>query len=187
MKFLSFASKISKVKHLTEDVIILSLTPPEDFTFKAGQFVTLAITNKEGIKRMRSYSILNNPSKKNTLDLCIKLIPEGFASEIFKESKTGDEFNIKGPFGVFTFDKEAEVKEHCFIGTGTGIVPFYSMIHEWLDKLPEKKFTLIAGYKNKKNILATEIIVSMLLGETLSTQRIKSFQYKQVIMRLMQN
>tara|TARA_Y100000310_G_C20574826_1_gene759900 strand:+ start:216 stop:914 length:699 start_codon:yes stop_codon:yes gene_type:complete len=149
----TFNAEVKEVKSLTEDVILLALTIPEDLTFKAGQFVTLAVINKKGIKRMKSYSILNEPSKKRALDLCIKLIDGGFASEVFKESKAGDSFEVKGPFGTFTFDPEANVNEHCFIGAGTGIVPFYSMLKEWLSKLPDKRFTIIAGFRHKKNLL----------------------------------
>jgi ferredoxin-NADP reductase len=144
----TFTSKLINKQQLTQDVILFSFEKPNDFTFKAGQFVILILPDGEGTKP-RSYSIFSQPSK-DCLDLCIKIVDNGFASEIFKEMPINQELTIKGPFGHFVFDKETR-NEHWFIGAGTGLAPLYSMIMENIQN--EKKLTLISGFRKKENLL----------------------------------
>jgi ferredoxin-NADP reductase len=145
----SFDGKIVNKKQLTKDVIILSFDVPDEFSFKAGQFVTLFI-EKDGVRKPRSYSILNPPSKKG-LDLCIKIVEDGFASKIFNNCKVGDEFAIKGPLGHFVYDEEDTNSEVFFLCAGTGVTPFYSMVKEYLPK-SLKKFTLLFGVRRQENL-----------------------------------
>ncbi|MDP3919054.1 MAG: FAD-binding oxidoreductase [Nanoarchaeota archaeon] len=145
-----FKTHVKEIENHANDCIILSLSTPEDFTFKAGQFITLYLKDKEK-KLPRSYSILNPPSEEG-IKLCITLVKGGFASEIFKNLKLGEELEAMGPLGNFTFDEEAKVDEHFFIGTGSGIVPLISMIKEYLTKL-DKKFTLLSGHRYKEDLI----------------------------------
>lgn len=147
----TFQSKVIERKDLNKDVILLSLSAPEEFSFKAGQFLTLKV-EREGETKLKSYSILSPPLKKGEIDLCIKLIEGGFASEIFKNVKEGDSFEIKGPLGHFFFNEEDENEESWFLGGGTGVAPFYSMINEYLPKMEDKKFTIIFSVKTKEDI-----------------------------------
>ena len=137
----SFTARVLEKKKLTKDVILISLKVSKSFSFKAGQFITLMLEDGD-VKKPRSYSILSPPSQKEKLDLCIKIVKDGFASEIFKYAEKGMKFDLKGPFGHFTFDKEA--KENVFVAAGTGITPLYSMLMEYLSK-SKKNFTLIFG------------------------------------------
>ncbi|PIN73494.1 hypothetical protein COV20_04700 [Candidatus Woesearchaeota archaeon CG10_big_fil_rev_8_21_14_0_10_45_16] len=155
MKLFSFDAKVVEKRKLIADVIILSLSAPDDFVFKAGQFITLFI-EKDGEKKPRSYSILNPPSQKGKIDLCIKLVEDGFASDIFRKAKKGDTFLVKGPLGHFVFE-ETE-KEVWFIAGGTGVAPFYSMLKEYLSM---GKFTLIFGVKSKKDLFLHDEFVSL--------------------------
>ena len=144
----NFRSKLIKKQKLTEDVILFSFTKPDNFTFKAGQFAILTIQNGEETKP-RSYSILNPPSKNN-LDFCIKIVPNGFASEVLKEMQLESELTIKGPLGHFVFDEKTD-NEHWFLSAGTGLAPIYSMIAEHIKE--NKKLTLISGFRKAENLL----------------------------------
>jgi len=146
----NFIGKVTKKEYLTEDVILLSLDVPREFTFKAGQFITI-IFEKDGDKKPRSYSILSSPSEEGKLDLCIKIVEGGFASEIFSEFKEKDQLNFKGPLGHFIFDKDDKNEEIWMIAGGTGVAPFYSMLKEYLSNTG-KKFTLIFGVRSKKDL-----------------------------------
>lgn len=152
-KITTFTGTVTEKKDLAPGVIFLSLKIPDDFTFKAGQFVTIRINNGEESK-LKSYSILNPPSQKGQLDFCIKIIGGGFASEIFEKTALSDQFELKGPFGRFVFDENKQ--EHVFLGAGTGLVPLYSMIKEHLSKNSDKKFTLLFGTKTQKDLLFHE-------------------------------
>jgi len=151
--------EVKEKRKITPDVILLSFNVLEDFTFKAGQFVSLVMETEE-VKRPRSYSILNPPSQKGQLDLCIKIVEKGFASEIFAETKVGDVFLMRGPLGHFVF-QEDDSEEIWFIASGTGVAPFYSMLKEYLPKLPKKKFVLLFSNKKQEDILFYEELQKM--------------------------
>lgn len=138
---------------LTDNVLFLKLKVPETVVFKAGQFVSLKVTDDTTIPpitKLKSYSIFNPPSEKGIINLGIKLIDGGFASEVFRKTKIGDTFELKGPFGHFTFDENCTSTEHWFLGAGTGVVPLYSMIAEYAGKFPQQKFVLLFGARTKQ-------------------------------------
>ncbi|MBS3117184.1 hypothetical protein J4421_06330 [Candidatus Woesearchaeota archaeon] len=149
-----FVGVVVENKLLAPDVLKLSLKVPLSFGFTAGQFVTIKVNNgKES--RMKSYSILNPPSQPGKLDFCIKILPDGFASDIFKAAKEGDSFDITGPLGHFFFDEET-LHEHWFICAGTGITPLYSMLQEYVPRSPGKKFRLLFGARTQDHLLFYE-------------------------------
>ncbi len=160
MAFHSFMAKVVSRKELTKDVVILSFSCPEDFTFKSGQFVSIRIPKGDEIKT-RSYSILNPPSKRVVIDLCIKIVENGYASEIWQNAKIGDEFNFKGALGHFVFEKEDDHSEYWFLGAGTGVAPLYSMIKEHVGLMPDKKFVLLFGVRYKESLFLHEEFVQL--------------------------
>jgi len=150
-----FEAEIIEKRDLTHDVIFLSLAVPEMFVFVAGQFIMLRIRNGD-VYKFKSYSILNPPSQKGRLDICIKIIDGGFASESFKNMQVGEKLTVRGPFGAFTFKKESPAEAFWFIGTGTGVAPLYSMLKQHLTEFPHKKFRLIFGVRSKEDLLFHE-------------------------------
>ena len=140
---------LKEKKHLTPDVVLLSFAVPSSLSFQAGQYAIMKIMNGTDF-RWKSYSILNPPSEKGKLDLCIKLISGGFASEAFRLMEVGTTLSFRGPLGHLTFDETSD--EHWFIANGTGVVPFYSMIMEYVPKHPQKKCTLIFGVRSKEDL-----------------------------------
>lgn len=150
MEIQQVMSIIAGKKNLTDDVIQLSLSVPENFSFQAGQFVTFFIERSGEIKP-RCYSILSPPSLKGKLDFCIKLIPGGFASGFFEKAKKGEKIPLKGPFGSLGFD--ADSREHVFICASTGIAPLLSIIKEHISQRPLDQFKLILSAKYRKDLL----------------------------------
>lgn len=164
-------TKVISNKKITPSVVILSFSVPEEFDFKAGQFVTVMV-EKDGERKPRSYSILNPPSQKGKLDLCIKIVEDGFASSVFENATEGDEFEIKGPFGHFVYSED-ENEEVWMLSAGTGVVPFYSMLKEHLSS-SKKKFTLLFGVKRKEDLCFDEEFRGMVS---------ERFDYKPVLSR----
>lgn len=162
-----FTIELIEKRNLTTDVMFLSFKVPVPFTFKAGQYVMLKIEQK-GVSRWKSYSILNPPSRKGVIELCVKLIEGGFASTVFVNMKKGDLLPAKGPIGHFVFDEFEQ--EHWFIGAGTGITPLYSMILEYVPRNPTKEFKLIFGVRQKANLLFHEEFTKL-------SMEYKNFEY----------
>ena len=144
-----FTATLEQKKYLTNDVMYLSFTTPES-SFKAGQYVMLKIVRQGEIK-WKPYSILNPPSEKGKIDLCAKIIPGGFASEYFKEANLGDTLIVRGPIGLFVLE-ENDPNEVWLVCAGTGVVPFYSMIKEYLPRFPQKKFVLLFGVRQQQGL-----------------------------------
>lgn len=140
---------LKEKKHLTSDVMFLSFAVPSSFSFQAGQYIIIKIMNGPEF-RMKSYSILNPPSQKGKLNLCVKIISGGFASEAFTAMKLDEKISLRGPLGRLTFDESSD--EHWFICNGTGLTPFYSMLMEYVPTHPQKKCTLIFGVRSKKDL-----------------------------------
>lgn len=122
----AYTARVLTKHHETPDVIFVEATKPSGFSFTPGQFVSATITDN-GTTRHKPYSVYSHPSADH-VRLCIKLIPEGFASEHFKALEEGDELRFKGPLGQFTLDEKAE--KHVFLATGVGIAPLHSLIVE---------------------------------------------------------
>jgi len=170
----TFKAKLNIKEQLTADVLRLSFQVPKQFSFKAGQFVSLQLKQGE-VQHPRSYSILNPPSEPEKLDLCVKIVETGFASNVFKQMKNGDELAVKGPLGHFMLDEQTD-NEHWFIGAGTGITPLHSLIKEHLPNFPSKKFCLLIGYKNVQDLLFHEEFLKM-------KARYENFSYIPIISR----
>lgn len=155
-----FTGTLQEKKYLAEEVMFLSFTVPETVAFEAGQYVIIDL-NRDGVRRLRSYSVLNPPSERGKIDLCVAIIPGGFASELFKIIPSGQTFTFRGPLGHFVFEQESKSTEHWFICVGTGLTPFYSMIKEHVTKFPTKKFVLLFGDKAKKDMLFHEEFLAL--------------------------
>lgn len=174
-KLMTFTSKVLKKEQLTADVIKLSLERPIEFEFDAGQFISIKC-KKDIDEKWRSYSILNEPSHKDSIDLCIKTDPNGFGSAFFINVKEGDELEVRGPIGHFKLDIDAEEKEHIFLSAGTGIVPFYSMIKEFASNNTGLQFTLYFGVRRKENLLFYEELKEL-------EQKYENFTFHQILSR----
>jgi ferredoxin-NADP reductase len=159
MKIFSFKTKVVGREDLTPDTILLKMGCVDGFTFESGQFITLFI-EKDGERKPRSYSIFSDPKSEGCFDLCIKIVDGGYASDIFANAKVGDEFDCKGPFGHFKFNKEDSNSKICMIGTGTGVAPLYSMLNDNLG-VSSKEFHLIFGVRYVRDLILLDELDKM--------------------------
>jgi ferredoxin-NADP reductase len=150
-----FKTKILEIKNICDDVKHFVIKTNKDFLFKPGQFISI-ILNIDGKEIRRPYSIASAPYP-NSLELCIKILPNGKATPTIDELKEGDEIEIIGPMGRFTLHESSEKKDLILISTGTGITPFRSLANHLLKKEKESifknKITLITGYRYEENCL----------------------------------
>jgi ferredoxin-NADP reductase len=101
----------------------LSLMP---FTFVPGQFLNLSFSIG-GAKMNRSYSISSSPTRREYVDLTVKREPRGAVSRhIVDLLKVGNEIEVGGPVGRFTFTGE-EAQSIVLISGGVGITPMMSI------------------------------------------------------------
>ena len=150
-----FQSEILYVKNLPGSVKIFKLSVPENFSFRAGQYVSISVPF-DGKKIRRPYSIASSPKEKGFIELCIKIIPSGLASNYIMNLKKGDKVELFGPAGRFLIYGDSLQRNIVFVSAGTGITPFASMICDLLENGFKNKIILIKGFRHEKNILYDE-------------------------------
>ena len=120
---------VKSIQALSDDVIELILSHPEDFDFRAGQFINLK--RHDGLAR--SYSIANCKNSDNTLELHIRQLPNGQFSEwAHKSLKAGDPIEMQGPFGDCFYVQNDPAQPLLLIGTGTGLAPLAGVLFDAL-------------------------------------------------------
>lgn len=147
-------TKLEKIFELTPTVRTFRLRFPEGkwIPFKAGQFCMVHVP-KEGEKPLKkAYSICSSPFETGYLDLCIKLVEGGFATNWFWTLKEGDELTVTLPYGGFVL-KEPVEHELVFVATGTGLAPLRSMLRVLLRDGFQKPITLIFGVRYENEVL----------------------------------
>ncbi len=152
--YTAVATKILEVSP-TVRRFFLHLDGAKPLEFKPGQFIMADLTKPGGGKHMRSYSVASPPHEKDPVELIIKYLDGGIASEFFwKSLKEGGSFPSRGPFGAFTM-KEPLPGELLFVATGTGVAPLRSMIHHLYHtgEGQKRKLWLFLGIRYETEIL----------------------------------
>lgn len=132
-------------KQENHNVTTITLTPKKGriFPFIAGQFTTVCFTSGplKGIGKPYTISSLPN---LDYITITVKKI--GNFSATLHDLKKGDELLIKGLYGNFYPD--ADRNNLVFIAGGIGIIPFYLIIQDCFQKMPNKKHITLF-YSNK--------------------------------------
>jgi CDP-4-dehydro-6-deoxyglucose reductase len=154
MAIQSFKAEVCGFRDLTHDVreIAIRLRDPGTMAFKAGQFVSFEI-HQEGKKfpLTRPYSVASPPSRPDTLDLLLNLVPGGPGSSYLFGLRAGDVTQFKGPAGAFYLHDDHD-RDHLFVATGTGIAPFHSMLLTLFERGCTSDVTLIWGLRHQRDL-----------------------------------
>ncbi len=143
---LSIKNKIQE----TADAVSLVFEVPENlktnFSFKAGQYITLKATIN-GSEIRRAYSICSAP-ESGELKVAIKTVDNGiFSTYATSQLKVGDVLEVHEPEGKFVLEPTRS-NNYLGMAAGSGITPVLSMIKAVLQREPSSSFTLIYGNKS---------------------------------------
>ena len=121
-------AEVAAVRSVTPDVIEVDLRvlAPEDFTFEAGQWISVPF----GEKTVRAWSMVSSPTRRGPITLSVDVAPGGIGSQWLRGLKPGDPVRFKGPTGGFVFNR-ADPRRALFIAEEIGIVPIRSIL-SWL-------------------------------------------------------
>lgn len=165
MEIQKFYLNLAKKEVLARDLLALFFERPKDFSFRAGQFVQfhIPLPKDTGLPFvLRSYSIASPPDDPS-LEFCVKLLPNGKASNHFLHMEIGETIPIEGPRGRFTMNEEAD--EHIFIATGAGLAPVMSMLRDKTGKktyhLSPIPYHLIFGVRSKEDLFWVDRLKKM--------------------------
>lgn len=150
----AFKAKLTARTQLTHDVVELDFQVTEGkLNYETGQFIML-IFESEGKTEQRAYSI-SSQSTLNQFQLCIKIIPGGKGSTLINNSKVGDTFDFKGPFGFFYVKPENQA-DLLMIGTGTGIAPIKGIADHLLSQNDNRNITILFGVRYPSDVFYQE-------------------------------
>lgn len=125
----------------------------------------------------RAYSISSSSEEKDYLEFFITLVHSGALTPRLFHLQPGDRvFMGQRISGMFTLDQVPKGKNLVFIGTGTGLAPYMSMLRGELDCDPDRKTAVLLGARHSWDLGYR--------GELIAMQRFCStFHYMPVISR----
>lgn len=129
-----------------------------ELVYSPGQFLSLHLGLEDGKAIRRSYSIANLTNKVDLIEFAITLVPNGAANGALSNLRHGDVVHATGPRGRFTFRMDNPGR-HIMIGTGTGIVPYRSMLWQieiFLQQSRDNSCIILEGVRTREDILFKE-------------------------------
>lgn len=144
-----YTANVRSKQKLTDNIYLVTfdLENPSELQFIAGQSMMLHVA--EGINR--SMSIASPPSETRTLLMCQDVSPMGPGSKWTMGLSVGDTVSFMAPLGVFILDTQSHRKK-VMIATGTGVVPFRSMLLDYLEHGGTDDVILYWGLRFEKDI-----------------------------------
>ncbi|KHD88201.1 MAG: phenol 2-monooxygenase [Bdellovibrio sp. ArHS] len=154
-------SSVRKVYHMrvTEIIdhtptvreLVLKTETPEEFTFKAGQFVMLNVPQGEAKPILRAYSIASDDRIKDGFRLLFKFVENGVASTFVWALKGGELLNFTGPFGKVFF-QEPPTEQIVFLNTGTGLSQHICYLLSKKEQYPHLRYRMLFGVRSEKDM-----------------------------------
>lgn len=130
---------------LSPYVCKILLEPPEDFIYKAGQFVNLR--RADGVTR--SYSLASLPAEDYFLELHVQRQDGGVMSNwLIDELQAGEGIDIQNAEGSCHYQATASDHPLLLIGTGTGMAPLIGIVRDALHNHHKHDIHLYHGGRN---------------------------------------
>ncbi|HEX5769670.1 MAG TPA: FAD-binding oxidoreductase, partial [Nocardioidaceae bacterium] len=101
----SYTARVVEVIPETEDAhsIVLEVADADAFTYKPGQFLTVAVPSDRTGTVARCYSLSSAPHETDLLKITVKRTAEGYGSNwICDNIDQGHELRVLPPSGIFT-------------------------------------------------------------------------------------
>src|SRR5829696_8155713 len=157
---------ISRIKEETPRVKSFCFDVPMWMPHLPGQHYDVRLTDPEGYRAQRSYSIASSPLDEGQIELAIDLLDDGEVSPYFHEVvQEGDQVELRGPFtSYFVWRGEAPV---LLVGGGSGVVPLMAMLRHQRRTMPELDMRLVYSVRYPDDVIyADEIGDAALLTYT---------------------
>jgi len=97
----------------------------------------------------RAYSISSANQEQDYLEFYITMVHSGALTPRLFHLQTGDRLWMGSRiWGLFTLDKVPEGSNLIFVGTGTGLAPYMSMLRSELECFPERQVAVLLGARH---------------------------------------
>jgi ferredoxin-NADP reductase len=117
-----------------------------------GQHYDVRLTDPDGYRAERSYSIATSPLDEGEIELTIDLLDGGEVSPYFHEVVVeGDQVELRGPFAsYFVWRGEKPV---LLVGGGSGVVPLMAMLRHRRLTMPELEMRLVYSARSADDLI----------------------------------
>jgi len=139
----------------TRSYLLSCLSSETPAFFRAGQYLSFTLDIEASTLR-RPFSISSSPDRSlsNELEITVKKNDPGFASSyIYEHWIEGDIVKSSGPAGDFYFQPLRDSPYLIFLGGGSGITPFRSLIPDMIDHYRDTKILLFHGAQKTEDFL----------------------------------
>jgi 3-ketosteroid 9alpha-monooxygenase subunit B len=156
----SFELKVVDVVEETADAHSISFEVPagaeEQFAYKPGQFLTLAVPSDQTGVAARCYSLSSSPVGGGPLTITVKRTADGYASNwVCDHLREGDTIRVLPPSGIFT-PASLSADLLLFAG-GSGITPVISITRTALQQGTGRIVLFYANRDERSVIFAREL------------------------------
>ena len=155
MRIRDYQAEVTLISDLTHDIklVRLAMIDPEEILFNPGQYIKLE-TKPYGnvrLKVMRAYSIASPSSETKSLDLMIRLVPDGICTTwVHRHLEQGERVRFIGPMGDFGLHEgEGEI---VLVAGGSGMAPMVSLLAEFQEKKIRRKVTYFFGALARRDL-----------------------------------
>ncbi len=154
-----YETEVVGLRDLTHDIkeLRLKLLDPGEMEFKAGQFVQIEVPpyalSDEPV--YRAYSISSEPFERDTIEMEIRLVPNGICTTYVHEHlKVGQRLTINGPHGDFGI-REGDSEMICIAG-GSGMAPIKSILLHLLRTGSRRPVRYFFGARSARDLFLVE-------------------------------
>jgi Na+-transporting NADH:ubiquinone oxidoreductase subunit F len=154
-----YGTTVDSIRDLTYDIkeVTLKLKDSQVLDFKAGRYVQFVVPAYELTPDpvYRAYSISSSPSRKDAVELEIRLVPNGICTTyVFQHLSVGDTVNINGPYGEFHLrDSDRDI---IFVAGGSGMAPIKSILEDMVERGVRRKATYFFGARAVRDLFLVE-------------------------------
>lgn len=145
-----FELLLKEIRKDANDVKSFIFEKPENFSFIAGQFITLFLDVEDPRGSYRQFSVASSPTEDYVM-ITTTMRGSNFKNKLV--DMLNQKVKVKGPFGRFTLQ---DAENNVMIAGGIGITPFRSMIKHATDTESSAKIKLIYSNKTPEDIIFVE-------------------------------
>lgn len=151
-----FKGRVEAIDDLTYDIKLFRfrLKTPETIDFKAGQYIQFQAPEYGDIDESvyRAYSMCNVPSDQTSVELMVRLVPDGICTTyMFEYLRVGDEVTFTGPFGDF-YLRDSDRRMICIAG-GSGMAPLRSILKSMSpEEIAKRRPIFFFGSRAKRDL-----------------------------------
>lgn len=144
---------VAHVEDIARDTRRILIDLDEALDFSAGQYIELTVP---GTAERRQYSLANTAEERKVLELHVRRVPGGLASDewLFGTVAVGDRIEGIGPLGDF-YAPAAEDdtgEPMVLIGGGTGLAPLVGIVRTALARYPNREVVLYHGVRGAADL-----------------------------------